>query len=80
MLFGFSIKVDLQIFKYNTEAVNHKSALQGNQGVNKYFATEVSKGAMAGLFKLITLFATNGQRQAGWSSPRYCGFIMAIIQ
>ena len=49
--FGFPINIDFRIFEYNMETVNHKSALQRNQGVDKYFTTKVNKGAMVGPFE-----------------------------
>ena len=48
--FGFPINIDLEIFKYNTDIINHKSTLQTKEGVCKYFTTEVSKRAIMGSF------------------------------
>ena len=41
--FGFPIDIDSEIFEYNIDVVNHKSALQRKEGVGKYFTTEVNK-------------------------------------
>ena len=49
--FGFPINFDFKIFQSNTGVINHKSALQRERGVNKYFTTEVNKGYMLGPVK-----------------------------
>ena len=49
--FGFPVSIDFKIFQCNTNVVNHSSALQKKQGVDKYFTTEVNKKAMLGPFK-----------------------------
>ena len=63
--FGFPINVDSEIFEYNIDVVNHKSALQRKEGVAKYFTTEVNKKAIMGPFEhkpfsTYALFTFNG--------------------
>ena len=50
--YGFPLNLDYNLFQYKEIVDNHKSALQNPNGVVKYFATEVQKEAMAGLFDI----------------------------
>ena len=73
--FQFPINIDFKIFQCNTEIVNHSSALQRKQRIDKYFTTEVSKKTMLGPFEdlpIHTLFTINGQGQARWRHSCNC--------
>ena len=50
--YGFSLNLDYTLFQYSDNIDNHKSALDIPKGVEKYFATEVKKEAMAGPFDI----------------------------
>ena len=52
MKYGFPLNLDYKLFQYNDDIDNHKSTLENPKGVDKYFATEVEKEAMAGLFDI----------------------------
>ena len=49
--FGFPLKVDRQIFQFNTNVSNHSSARFSTEGVDRYFTEEIGLGAMVGPFQ-----------------------------
>ena len=48
--FGFPVNLDYNLFTYVEEAVNHPSALEKKEGVDKYFQEELGYGAIVGPF------------------------------
>ena len=50
--YGFPLNLDYKVFQYNANINNHRSALENPRGVEKYFAMEVEKEAMAGPFDI----------------------------
>ena len=48
--FGFPVNLDYNLFTYVEEAVNHPSALDKKEGVDKYFQEELGYGAIVGPF------------------------------
>ena len=65
--YGFPLNLDYKVFQYNANFNNHRFALESPRGVEKYFAMEVEKEAMAGPFdiKLFTkthFFTSYGQK------------------
>ena len=49
--FGFPVKVDREIFRFNTKIDNHSSARFSSEGVDKYFNEEIKSGAIIGPFQ-----------------------------
>ena len=48
LAFGFPLNIDQNKFTFNTNINNHSSACRSPEGVDKYFATEITHKAMVG--------------------------------
>ena len=50
--FGFPLKVEREIFRFNTEINNHSSARLSSHRLDKYFNDEIQSGAIVGPFQV----------------------------